>query len=137
VRKLFYFILIAGIFISCKKETPTIVTSKTNTAIDSVKSDFDTLDYDMKEFEKRIVDGQDTTELVLNVPVFTAKSVVTDSIDKLVLNEISSIFYNDTLSRPKDMDAICANFISSYNQSLKEDPEFTTTWQGYCTASID
>jgi hypothetical protein len=137
VRKLFYFILIAGIFISCKKETPTTVTSKTNTAVDSVKSDFDTLDYEMKKFEKRIVEGQDTTELVLDVPVFKTKSVVTDSIDKLVLNENSSLFYNDTLSRPKDFDAICTNFINTYNQALKEEPEYTTSWQGYSTTTID
>ncbi|MFC4816182.1 MULTISPECIES: DUF3298 domain-containing protein [unclassified Flavobacterium] len=137
MRKLLYYILIAGISISCKKDTPISNPPKTTTVVDAVKSDFDTLDYEMKKIEKRLVEGSDTTEIELNVPTFTTKSVVTDSINKLILQEMSSLFYFDTIQRPKNFDAICANFISTYNQVHQEDQEFTSHWQAYSTTSID
>ena len=136
MRKLFLFILLTTIFIRCKKDTPISNPPKTTTVADAIKSEFDSLNYEMKEFEKRLVEGTDTTEIVLNVPIFPKKSVVTDSINKLIFKEISSLFYNDSIQRPKDMDAICANFISTFNQARNEDPEFTTHWQGYSTISI-
>lgn len=137
MRKLFLFILLATIFIRCKKDTPTTNHSETTSVVDTIKSEFDSLDYEMKAYEKRLVEGTDTTEIVLNVPVFKTKSVVTDSISKLILKEVSGLSYIDSLPQPKDFDAVCTNFITNYKNSLEEDPEFTSAWQVYHTASVD
>lgn len=135
--KSFYFILLASIFISCKKENPTINAEKTNTEFETSKSDIDTLAFDVKKFEKYSVYKSDTTKIEIEIPVSKTKSVVTDSINKLLLKKFHSLFTNDTLHESKNFDAICATFIKEYNDYLKEDSEYSNAWEAIGHASIN
>lgn len=135
--KLFYLALLASIFISCKKENPTTEFEKTITKNDSVKSGIDTLTFEIKKFEKYSIHKSDTTKIKIEVPFFKSKSVVTDSIDKLLLKRINSIFTNDSLHEPRNFDEICNNFITDYNKFLKEDVDYFTAWEGIANATIN
>lgn len=132
-----YFILLTSFFISCKKENPTINAKKTNTEFEASKSNINTLDFDLKKFKKYSVYKSDTTKIEIEIPIPKTKSVVTDSIDKLLLKRINSIFTNDSLHEPRNFDEICNNFITDYNKFLKEDIDYFNAWEGIANAAIN
>ncbi len=117
MKKIFFVIVIAILFASCKKD----------------------LEFKTVKFYKKTTMPckQGCPEISVNVPFAEPKSEVSDSINNRIFSVVQSIVYNEEARKTfPDYDALLANFIGQYEKMQTENPQDVFGWEASVEGKI-